>query len=156
MYICSTYVFPSEHILLSVMKGDPFVIDSYQLLVVRDKVWESGCVVLLIIHLSLCCAIKNLSILSNRFISAMKKFTLLSMPSATAPSYTVPPSSTSEVHAPPTAIMDYPALAHFTNSLVASFNDLRLCIPTSLAISVTQEVTQAVRALADSIVEFYK
>lgn len=85
---------------------------------------------------------------------------MLSIPGATMTTpYMKPlPQSTASasVQSPPLALLEYPPLAVFANALVTCFNDLRLCLPLSVAPVVVQEVRAAICSLVDGMAEFFR
>ena len=90
----------------------------------------------------------------------MKKFTVLSIPGATMTTpYMKPlpqPPASAGVQSPPLSLLEYPPLAVFANALVTCFNDLRLCLPLSVAPVVVSEVRAAICSIVDDMADYFR
>ena len=57
---------------------------------------------------------------------------------------------------PPHSLLDYPPLAHLTNTLIQAFNDLRQCAPLALGPEISQELRRLLESTVHDVGEFHK
>ncbi|KAI9914460.1 hypothetical protein PsorP6_008119 [Peronosclerospora sorghi] len=66
------------------------------------------------------------------------------------------PREDEEDYSPPRSVMMFPLLAEFTNTLISSLNELRLCIISSLQNRLSRQYQRTIGTMLRSIAEFVK
>ena len=64
-------------------------------------------------------------------------------------------SSSTEVLQPPISLLDHPPLAVYVNGVLYAFNQLRICLPLSMATSFPEVLLRSVKTVANVILAFY-
>ncbi|XP_067327177.1 conserved oligomeric Golgi complex subunit 8 isoform X1 [Anolis sagrei] len=96
---------------------------------------------------------------ASRFQEEMDCYTLVSVPTALGSTLPAPPMGQAAQPGtlqPPMGLLDFPPLACFLNSILAAFNDLRLCCPVALAPEVASAVEEALLQVAKVILVFHR
>ncbi|XP_044283932.1 conserved oligomeric Golgi complex subunit 8 isoform X2 [Varanus komodoensis] len=93
----------------------------------------------------------------GKFQEEMNSYTLLSAPAVLGS--TIPATVSSAQPGtlqPPMVLLDFPPLACFLNSVLAAFNDLRLCCPVALAPEVAAALEEALVQVTKIILAFHR
>ena len=95
---------------------------------------------------------------TKEFETEMTSFSLLS----TSISYNQMPTtgsltaaSNSEIPQPPMSLLDHPPLAVYVNGILFAFNQLRICLPISMATCLPDMLQNSVNSVANVILAFY-
>ena len=64
-------------------------------------------------------------------------------------------TNNSEIPQPPISLLDYPPLAVYVNGILFAFNQLRICLPLSIATILPLELLASVKNVANIILAFY-
>ncbi|XP_029464165.1 conserved oligomeric Golgi complex subunit 8 isoform X2 [Rhinatrema bivittatum] len=95
----------------------------------------------------------------DKFQEEMNSYTLILAPAVLGSSTISPvpvPSSQPGTLQPPMALLDFPPLACFLNSILTAFNDLRLCCPVALAQDVAVSLEEAISQVTKIILAFHQ
>ncbi|XP_071493384.1 conserved oligomeric Golgi complex subunit 8-like, partial [Diadema antillarum] len=94
---------------------------------------------------------------TEKFEGAMQSYTPVASQAFLAmSSVSLPSIQGDSVTSPPQSLMEHPPLATYTNSVLAGFNDLRLCAPVAVAQHVSDALQQSLQKVVHSIVAFHR
>ncbi|XP_074640947.1 conserved oligomeric Golgi complex subunit 8-like isoform X1 [Tubulanus polymorphus] len=96
-------------------------------------------------------ALKNAN---SKFDEAMQSYSLLSSPGLTTTTHS---NLTHSMQlSPPLVLLDYQPLAAYCNNILTSFNDLRLCVPISVAGNVAEKLQASLAHVIRVILGFHR
>ena len=95
---------------------------------------------------------------TNEFDTAMMSYSLLSTSisySQVVPVGAVTAASTTVIPQPPIGLLDYPPLAVYVNGITLAFNQLRVCLPISMAFGLPDILLGSLKSVANVILAYY-